>query len=54
MVPRPVTLAWPRAKGFIRLALQEFEGAMERAGEKLEAADEHAPPSTPAAPPNPE
>jgi hypothetical protein len=34
-----------RAKGFIKLALQEFEGAMERAGEKLEAADQEAPPA---------
>jgi len=39
-----------RAKGFIKLALQEFEGAMERAGEKLEAAHQEAPLAPPPPP----
>jgi len=42
-----------RAKGFIKLALQEFEGAMERAGEKVEAAHQEAPSAAPT-PPDPE
>jgi hypothetical protein len=43
-----------RARGFIKLALQEFEGAMERADEKLEAAaHQEAPPAPPAAPARP-
>ena len=43
-----------RAKGFIKLALQEFEGAMERAGEKFEAAHLEAPSAASAPPPDPE
>ena len=31
-----------RARGFIKLALREFEGAVERAGEKFEAAQQEA------------